>query len=189
VCDGCHARGAFAVISAICASADNDDPYRIALEIMRSPAVHMHGPEHHVIVGSALAAAYCNATGQSEKLGNYLAIIEKRGKKVPGGTCGFWGACGAGIGVGIFLSVVLGNTPLKGDIYGLCNRLTARCLSVIGDIGGPRCCKRNVGLAIREAVAFVRENLAVGMLEPHIACEFSARNRECIGARCPFSTA
>jgi hypothetical protein len=147
----------------------------------------MHGPEHHVIVGSALAAAYCHAVGKPSKLEKALDTIEKRGKKVPGGTCGFWGACGAGLGAGIFLSAVTGSTPLSTDVHGLCNRLTARCLSAIGELGGPRCCKRNVGIAIRESVAFIRENFGVRLQEPCIVCEFSLRNNECIGNRCPFS--
>ncbi|MDR0862568.1 MAG: DUF5714 domain-containing protein [Oscillospiraceae bacterium] len=187
VCDACHAGGSMSVVRAVCMAAETDDPYEIALEIMRSPAVHMHGPEHHVLIGAALAVAYCRASGRTKLLGRYLDTIEKRGKKVPGGTCGFWGACGAALGAGIFLSVVTDSSPLATDVHGLCNRLTARCLAAIGELGGPRCCKRNVGLALRETVAFVRENLGVSMREPQILCEFHELNSECIGARCPFS--
>ncbi|MDR3209374.1 MAG: DUF5714 domain-containing protein, partial [Oscillospiraceae bacterium] len=119
-------------------------------------------------------------------LDKLLDLIERRGGKVPGGTCGFWGACGAGLGAGIFLSVVTSSSPLSEANHGLCNRLTARCLAAIGELGGPRCCKRNLGLALRETVAFTRENLGVEMTPPSIVCEFHARNAECIGARCPF---
>lgn len=41
-----------------------------------------------------------------------------RGKAVPGGTCGFWGACGAGISAGMFVSILSGATPLTGGILG-----------------------------------------------------------------------
>ncbi|MDR0858364.1 MAG: DUF5714 domain-containing protein [Oscillospiraceae bacterium] len=187
ICDNCHSGGAMSVIRAVCLEAAGDEPYAVALAVMRSPAVHMHGPEHHIIVGSALAAAYCRAAGQTEKLAGYLNVIEKRGKKVPGGTCGFWGACGAALGAGIFLSAVTETTPLDAETHGLCNRLTARCLMTIGEIGGPRCCKRNTGLAISEAAVFVREHLGVSMSKPQIICEFSERNKECIGTKCPFS--
>ena len=29
-----------------------------------------------------------------------------RGKAVPGGVCGFWGACGVGISAGVFISII-----------------------------------------------------------------------------------
>jgi hypothetical protein len=81
---------------------------------MRAPSVNMHGPEHHVIVGAALITAYRNAGGAAEPLEKLLGTVEKRGNKVPGGTCGFWGACGAALGAGIFLSAATGSTPLSG---------------------------------------------------------------------------
>jgi hypothetical protein len=177
------------VIRAVCGASDSRDPYEIALAIMRAPSVNLHGPEHHVIVGASLATAFRNVGGASEPLEKLLDIIEKRGKNVPGGTCGFWGACGAALGAGIFLSAATGATPLSAESQGLCNRLTARCLAAIGEIGGPRCCKRNLALAIRETVAFTRENLGVDMAEGEIVCEFYKNNKECIGARCPFRAA
>ena len=42
-----------------------------------------------------------------------------RGKAVPGGACGFWGACGAGISTGMFISIISGATPLKNEPWGL----------------------------------------------------------------------
>ena len=51
----------------------------------------MHGPEHHVMVGSALLAAYKNAGGEID-LPEALLEMMNRGKAVPGGVCGFWGA-------------------------------------------------------------------------------------------------
>jgi hypothetical protein len=189
VCDACHAKGAGDVARAVCRASKSRDPYEIALEIMRAPSVHMHGPEHHVIVGAALVTAYRNAGGTAEPLEKLLDTVDKRGKKVPGGTCGFWGACGSALGAGIFLSAATGATPLSGESHGLCNRLTARCLAAIGEVGGPRCCKRNLALAIRETVAFTRENLGVDMAAGEIVCEFYDNNKECIGARCPFRAA
>ena len=44
---------------------------------------------------SALLTAYHNAGGEIE-LESALKEMYKRGKSVPGGACGFWGACGAG---------------------------------------------------------------------------------------------
>ena len=80
------------------------NPTAIIEKMMTMPFCHMHGPEHHVMVGSALLTAYKNAGGDIDL---HRALIEmmNRGKSVPGGACGFWGACGAGISSGMFISI------------------------------------------------------------------------------------
>ena len=140
------------------------------------------------MVGSALLTAYKNAGGEID-LDSALKEMINRGKGVPGGVCGFWGACGAGISSGIFISIISGSTPLGGANFGLSNRMTARSLDAIGTVGGPRCCKRDSFLAVTEAVRFVEENFGIVMELMPIVCEFSHLNNQCIGARCPFSKA
>ena len=65
---------------------------------------HMHGPEHHIMVGAALLTAYKNAGGNID-LNKALLEMYSRGKDVPGGVCGFWGACGAAISTGMYMSI------------------------------------------------------------------------------------
>ena len=109
------------------------------------------------------------------------------GEKVPGGACGFAGCCGAAVGAGIFLSIVLETNPTKKGHYDEVNRMTARCLSRIADAGGPRCCKRNGFLAIEEAVRFTEEVTGISMdLPATVHCAHHERNRECIGRTCPY---
>lgn len=64
--------------------------------------------------------------------------------------------------------------------------MTSRSLGKIGEVGGPRCCKRDSYLAIREAVDFVREKLGVEMEVGEVRCRRSSRNNQCIKERCPF---
>ena len=52
------------------------------------------------MVGAALLTAYRNAGGEID-LEPALREMMNRGKSVPGGACGFWGACGAGLSSGI----------------------------------------------------------------------------------------
>ena len=47
----------------LCLSAQSKDPIAILEKLMRLPTCRMHGPEHHVLVGSALLTAYRNAGG------------------------------------------------------------------------------------------------------------------------------
>lgn len=140
------------------------------------------------MVGAALLTAYRNAGGRLE-LGEALREMYSRGKAVPGGVCGFWGACGAGISAGQYLAIVTQSTPLAREPWGLSNQMTARALESIGKAGGPRCCKRDSFLAILAAVDFTREHLGVGMERSVPVCPYSGRNGQCIGKRCPFSAA
>ena len=132
--------------------------------------------------------AYRNAGGRLD-LRPALVEARNRGGRVPGGVCGFWGACGAGVSVGIFVSIATGSTPLAGREFGLANLATSKALGEIGAVGGPRCCKRDSYLAILAAVEFSRENLGVAMQIADslpVVCAHSTRNNQCLGARCPF---
>jgi hypothetical protein len=162
------------------------DPIAIIVKMMAMPFCHMHGPEHHVMVGSALLTAYENAGGDIDL---HSALIEmlNRGKSVPGGACGFWGACGAGISSGMFISIISKSTPLTNEPFALSHQMTAKSLEQIGEIGGPRCCKRDSFLSILAAVDYVKKHFGVEMEKSDVVCHFSSQNNQCIGKRCPFS--
>ena len=187
VCNECHTQGIDSIIG-VCLAETSKNPIDIINKLMVLPFCHMHGPEHHIMVGSALLTAYKNAGGDIN-LGKSLIEMRNRGKNVPGGACGFWGACGAGISSGIFISIVTGSTPLMNEQFGMANKMTAKALEAIGNIGGPRCCKRDSYLSILQAIDFVRENLGIEMEKSDIICNFSSNNNQCIGKRCPFSKA
>ena len=187
VCNECHTAGLDSIIG-LCLEETSKDPVAIIEKMMDMPFCHMHGPEHHVMVGAALLTAYKNAGGEID-LPEALTEMMNRGRSVPGGACGFWGACGAGISSGMFVSIISGSTPLKQEPFAMAHKMTARSLGKIGEIGGPRCCKRDSYLSILSAIDFVKENFGVEMEKPDIICTRSAQNNQCIGKRCPFSRA
>ncbi len=187
VCNACHTAGIDSIFG-VCLSETSRNPVEILNALMKLPFCHMHGPEHHIMVGAALLTAFHNAGGEVDLL-KALPEMKNRGQGVPGGVCGYWGACGAGISAGIFISIISGSTPLAGRSFGLSNRMTARALDAIGTIGGPRCCKRDSYLSILAAIDFAKEHFGVEMEKPEIVCSFSARNNQCLGKRCPFSRA
>lgn len=187
VCNECHMAGLDTSI-ALCLKETSNDPVKIIEKMMALPFCHMHGPEHHVMVGAALLTAYNNAGGDID-LEKALIEMMNRGKSVPGGVCGFWGACGAGISSGMFVSIISRSTPLAREPFALSHKMTAKSLEAIGEIGGPRCCKRDSFLSILNAVDFVKEQFGVEMEKPEIVCRYSAQNNQCIGKRCPFSKA
>ena len=185
VCSDCHTHGMDCIFG-LCLSETSCDPIAILEKMMSMPFCHMHGPEHHVMVGAALLTAYQNAGGEIE-LSKALQEMYSRGKAVPGGACGFWGACGAGVSTGQFVSIVTGSTPLVVEPWGLSNQMTAKALECIGKIGGPRCCKRDSYLAILSAIDFATEHLNIHMKRAMPVCTRSGQNNQCIGKRCPFA--
>ena len=156
---------------------------------MSQPWCHMHGPEHHVLVGAALLTAYNNCLPDTSRLDlcELLPEVISRGQQVPGGACGYMGACGASISTGIFMSVVTRNTPLSTDTWRLCNLMTSKALEQVAENGGPRCCKRDSYLSVLTAIDFVRETLGVEMVKADVKCSRSQINNQCIGKKCPFS--
>ena len=72
--------------SGICLATTSKNPLAIAREIMEDPFIYMHGPEHHVLVGSCLLAA-CRNAGRELDLPEALSEMERRGGQVPNGIC------------------------------------------------------------------------------------------------------
>jgi hypothetical protein len=188
VCDACHSGSANDLIERFCAASASTLPLSMAITLMRDPRIKMHGPEHHFLVPAVLLAAYCNATGKpAEAKAALIAKARTRSEQVPGGWCGFNGTCGAGVGTGIFVSLVTGATPLSGAEWRLANLMTSESLRAIAERGGPRCCKRDVFLALQTASAFLEKELGVALpAEEQVTCEFSPLNRECLKAACPY---
>lgn len=187
VCDDCHTSGMDSIIN-LCLRETSRDPVEIIDKMMAEPFCHTHGPEHHVMVGSALLTAYKNAGGDVD-LESALVEMQNRGRSVPGGACGYWGACGAGVSAGMFVSIISKSTPLTAEPFGLSNLMTAEALRRIGSVGGPRCCKRDSYLSIQAAVDFVKERFGVEMAKSGIVCCYSSENNQCLGSKCPFSPA
>lgn len=56
VCNECHTQGLDRIIE-LCMTSASRDPISIIEQMMALPTCHMHGPEHHVMVGAALLTA------------------------------------------------------------------------------------------------------------------------------------
>jgi hypothetical protein len=188
VCDACHAGSAKDVIERACRAATGADPIALATRLMRHPAVKMHGPEHHFLVPAALISAWSSAAEPAARAA-LLAEARRRSDSVVGGSCGFHGACGSGIGVGIFASLATGATPRSGSSWGQANRATGRTLQLIGDVGGPRCCKRTTWLALLSGIRFARDELGVALEGRGPRCEFHGNNADGLERSCPFHPA
>ena len=189
VCDSCHSISGLDLIDQYSKETKRTNPIEMAIELMKSSAINMHGPEHHYLVPAVLISSYYNINDDKKTKLKKLAVAKKRAKDLPGGICGFYGNCGAAVGTGIFISIITEATPLTKESWKLANLMTGTTLISIASMGGPRCCKRNTFIAIYEAVKFTDENLGVKMYdyENYIPrCSFKSKNKECIGLECKF---
>lgn len=186
VCDACHRQKGVDFIMETCAASDSTNPIELAQQIMKDQSIYPNGPEHHSLVGAVLLTCYKNAGGDID-LDKSLAELRNRSMQVPGGTCGFWGCCGAAVSAGQFYSIISGSTPMTQDPWAATGRLTSRIIGKLADVGGPRCCKRTGFTAIEESVRYVDETMGVCMdLPEKTQCTFMARNAECRKTDCPY---
>lgn len=162
------------------------NPVRIFKAMARQDYINMHGPEHHILDGASLLVAFANAGGKID-LDAALEKLAAEGLRMPGAMCGLWGVCGAITSIGAALSIIDGTGPLSTDgTWGSHMQYTAAAVAELGTVNGPRCCKRDAMLAFKHGVEYVNAHYGVTLeYEPQV-CEFSARNAQCIGARCPF---
>lgn len=185
VCDACHQDKGLAQIKKLCTEAAIEDMVTLMKKIRSKPAIAMHGPEHHAMVPGIILATYRARGGKVGKK-DILTAIE-RGSRVPGGVCGFWGSCGAAVGVGIAFSVILEATPLTPKNRQLAQGVTAQVLERIADLKAGRCCQRETLIALQETAKLSKEILPVSLLAADsVACRQYHLNRECIRAACPL---
>ena len=111
VCDDCHRGGGAAILDLLLQSGEKD-PIALYLQVCALPTVHLHGPEHHSIVPCVLITAYHNCGGKI-RFEDCLQEAWTRGKKIPGGACGFLGICGAAAGAAVAFAAS-GSLPLVG---------------------------------------------------------------------------
>lgn len=187
VCGLCRQKAVREAMMAHCLSSDCRDPYPLVLELMKLPDTLMHGPEHHLLLTAALLTCYCNQLGREAELPALLQLANQRSLQVPGAACGFWGICGAAIGTGIYSSIVTESSPYAQEVWRDSGQLTVKSANAISSRGGPRCCKRDTFLAMREAVAHSNQYLGTEMALPdQIECVFYPNNSECKGPLCDF---
>lgn len=186
ICDRCHSKKGIDNVLNFLIASDSKNPIYLIDNLMKDPFIYMHGPEHHIMVGASLLTAFYNSGGEID-LEESLEEMKDRGKNYPGGSCGFWGSCGAAVSVGMFLSIITNSNPLSKESWGLINKGTGKCLQEIGELGGPRCCKRNSFTSILEGAKYTEENFRIKMEIPsEINCEYYFMNSECQGKKCPY---
>jgi hypothetical protein len=184
VCNTCHELEALEVLRKVLSSSNSKNPMEILETVLSHSSVPLHGPEHHAIVPAIVVAAVQNAGYSVPQEAIEQAII--RGSKVPGGWCGYYGACGAAVGIGIAVSIITQATPLTGGQRSLAIEATSLALKNMID-GQPRCCKRASRKALETAVDYLRKKLDIKLDDGHqTSCSYFERNKECAIEGCDY---
>lgn len=161
-------------------------PTEIFEHITAKGYVNMHGPEHHILDGACLLTAYRNAGGSLD-LDAALDKLCAEGLRMPGAMCGLWGVCGAVTSVGAALAIIDGTGPLSADgTWGGHMAFTSAAIAELGRIDGPRCCKRDAMVALKNGIEYVNAHYPVRLEWVQPVCRWSQQNMQCIGTRCPF---
>ncbi|VFQ45160.1 DUF5714 domain-containing protein [Desulfoluna butyratoxydans] len=188
VCDLCHSEDALSVVKHLCLTTRETDIITLFDKIKKHPAVPLHGPEHHFIVPGVITAAYRNAGGAvgDEEI---LSAI-RRGADIPGGTCAFWGGCGAALGTGIAFGIILKSTPVKATERQIIQKVTGRIITALGELEAARCCRRETLTAFKIASGLSADLLPIPLQANGTTHCFQFNiNKECIRSGCPWYVA
>ncbi|APG26418.1 methyltransferase type 11 [Syntrophotalea acetylenivorans] len=185
VCDHCHAADALQVIERLALASTETDLLSLFEKIRSHPAIPANGPEYHALVPAVILAVYRNSGGELRD--EELIAGLGRGTQLAGGSCAFWGVCGAAAGVGIAFSLILKANPLDGPARQLVQEASQQVLSEISALPLARCCRRDCWLALKKAAKISGTVLSVTLkADALIACDQIEINRECAGAQCPW---
>lgn len=166
-------------------------PAELLEEVMTDPRCVAFGPVHHYIVGGVLLACWRNAEASPNRDSLLAADLEKmaeRSKAVPGAACAHWGVCGAAASAGMAYAIIRNNTPLQKEGWAEGQLLVSHLLAAIAHAGTPRCCKRDVRVAIREAICHFNALGGPQLKEPNAVstCASFSANTACIKEACPY---
>jgi hypothetical protein len=187
ICDDCLRTDVILHVRNACLNYKGVDPLELAIEIMNSPTVKMHGPEHHFIAPAVIATCVYNLQNRHAELSAKLHIIASRAFIETSHVCKFEeNLCGSACGMGVFLSVFQDKDLIDEDEWSCSNDITIDCLKEIENAKGPRCCKRDTYLSIQASIKYLKEKFAIELPFSDAKCTFSLRNKSCGHENCSF---
>ncbi len=185
VCDNCHAGDVPELIESLCLASRESDLLVLFDDIRSCSRLPANGPEHHALVPGVILAGYRNLGGLVSEDDIRTGI--RRGVRIAGGSCAFWGVCGAAAGVGIAFSLLLEANPLKGEARQAVQDAVQKVLAEIAAIRAARCCQRDCWIALRKAAELSWNLLPLPLqFSGSPLCRQRHLNRECEAASCPW---
>ncbi|MEM2849442.1 MAG: DUF5714 domain-containing protein [Candidatus Bathyarchaeia archaeon] len=155
-----------------------------------SPSMPVSGPWHHTIVPGVLIASLRNNGYPFTDEDVEEAL--KRGSLVPAAACGFLGACGAAVGLGIAVSIITKATPYHDRERSLTLKYSAEAITLVAKHGGPHCCRLASYVVILHAVRVFEKEFGYELPTPSPRelvgrCTLWEENPVCHMERCMFN--
>ena len=186
VCEDCRGSELIGLLKRCLEGAAYTDPVEMFLTLRQGDEFPMHGPEHHALVVASLLVPYHRLYGEPA-WPVIIDAVREAATALPGGSCGFWGACSAGLGVGIAYATLLGSSPLEGSPRAAAHRVVAEALARIGGCEAARCCRRDCLIALHTACELSETLLPHPLRTTYvIRCEQATENEDCMGESCPY---
>lgn len=195
VCENCHGTGYYSFLVTTAAATTSTNPMEIAETLLKGTLLPSLGSEHHSIVTTALLTAVKNYGRIPLDLETTRTVTDqdiaegiRRMQQIPSCVCAYHGACGAGLGVGAFISILFDATCAKDMERTLSMRATNAALTAIANNGGPGCCKQSVRTAILVGVALLKESCRVKLPISYTRCfHMKKTSHGCKETYCQFS--
>lgn len=152
-----------------------------------SKELPFHGPWHHGIVAGVLITSLRN--NGYEFTDDDIREALKRGLMTPAGACGFIGACGAGVGIGIAVSIILRSTPFHDDERSKGIGAVAENLMRLSKLPGGRCCRMATYATLEFAVEYLAKmgyNLPKEKMSGRCEGYYGLNEGQCHKNRCPY---
>ncbi len=183
ICDNCHQKPPLILMNKYFFESEEKDLIKLFVNIKEKAKFPMHGPEYHAMVPGVILKCFQNNGGNISDMEIKMGI--ERGKKIPGGSCGFMGTCGVGTGVGIAVSVIIKSTPLKKDERSIVLKINSELLNKFAKYNGARCCQRESITALKYFSKISKEITGIHIpADFNYTCTQSLLNKDCIGKRC-----
>ncbi len=183
ICDNCHQKTPLILLNKYLFDAEEKDLIKLFLSIKEKAKFPMHGPEYHSLVPGVILKCFQNNNGNISNMEIKMGI--DRGKKIPGGSCGFMGVCGSSTGVGIAISIIIKSTPLRKNERAIVLKTNSELLKKYAKYNSARCCQREAITGLKYFSKISKDITGI-----HIPADFKyycsqySLNKDCIGKRC-----
>jgi len=185
LCDTCASDSIISNLFFLLPEIEDKNPVDIGEKLMAKCGISGNSP--HVITAAAFLLAIKNTSGIITNADVFEGVT--RATQIPGGWCGFYGTCGAAVGLGTAYSVITKATPLSDKERSQANEITAKGLTAVAELGGPRCCAAAVRAILEVGVEIAKEYLNITFPErvtDSEPCWVSKYQPDCKHKRCKY---
>jgi hypothetical protein len=185
LCNSCASDKVMELLYKILPTIEHENPVDALEFIVRHCGIVGNTP--HPITAAAFLSAVKNATARITHEEVLEGVV--RASQIPGGWCGYYGTCGAGVALGTAFSVISKATPMSDKERSSANVATATVLMEIAKLGGPRCCLASARVSLDCSIDLARDTFAIEFPKQKTnfkRCCYSSFQRECKKELCKY---